>query len=321
MGLWRGATDTGDNREDKCNQASPASEGSFFILLPPRLGANLRNGRSSWSWKWGYHSGRHCSRHLPVGVVFYTRQRVRARSIEVLPLRDLRSYILVLSARLSAPWRRVQGEITSVNDNWRNIACSSPELWNSVLLTIRGSDWRQSALRLIWQTSNLAFGVRNLPLNIRLHYIAVDLDTPQNCLSVMEAFCREASRWKHICIVGHAELFEHISSYTSEVAAGAHQLSSLYLHSTPCFPEKYSLSIGSSDAPLPSPSHLSLTNIAIEINTSDLSWLTSLCLPAITVTKIIHILTRASSLNKLTTGIAPPELAESNSFQDWDSSF
>ncbi|KAF9522558.1 hypothetical protein CPB83DRAFT_96829 [Crepidotus variabilis] len=137
----------------------------------------------------------------------------------------------------------------------------------------------------------------------------------------MEAFFREASRWKHICIVGHAELLEHISGYTSEVAAVAHQLSSLYLHSTAWFPVKCTFSIGSSDASLPSPSHLSLTNIAIEINSFDLSRLTSLRLPPITVTKIIHIFTRASSLNKLTTGIAPPELAESSSFQDWDSPF
>ncbi|KAF9522553.1 hypothetical protein CPB83DRAFT_96733 [Crepidotus variabilis] len=229
---------------------------------------------------------------------------------------------------LDSQLAQITHSLTSVNQNWRNIACSTPTLWNSIFLNVKEDvlcqenfDSLLTNIKLRLQRSG------SLPLNIRFRDQIDDIEDLDDIdlslrQAIVEELCREAHRWQNICFVGLEKVLENIPKYTSELTVGAPQLSCLILEKTDelnYHRHRWSPTIGNFNAPSPSPSYLSLKISLLDADIFNFHRLTiSHFHSPITSSTFLYILVNSPCLTTFTTRIGPtakdnrPSLAQFN---------
>ncbi|KAF9521740.1 hypothetical protein CPB83DRAFT_887855 [Crepidotus variabilis] len=105
-------------------------------------------------------------------------------------------------------------KLTSINQNWRSIAHSTPELWTSIFLNF--TRWSISGDRLPIILTNVKQRIQrssNLLLSIRL--IAGEGHALVSySAQMLEAFSLEAHRWRSLCISAPRKVISVISTQT-----------------------------------------------------------------------------------------------------------
>ncbi|KAF9522556.1 hypothetical protein CPB83DRAFT_864302 [Crepidotus variabilis] len=179
-------------------------------------------------------------------------------------------------------------ELTSINHNWRNIAHSTPGLWNSIFLNF--TRWSISEDRLAVLLNNVKQRIHrsgDLLLDIRF----ITREGPilvSYCAQILEALCLEAHRWRSLCLSAPRKVITVLATQT--FPQGSPYLDYMVLNShNRVLPDNWVLSFHPS-ARLFAPSYLSLRRIPITTTTFDFSRITSLNLGSTTNSKIVNFL-------------------------------
>ncbi|KAF9528202.1 hypothetical protein CPB83DRAFT_855075, partial [Crepidotus variabilis] len=180
-------------------------------------------------------------------------------------------------------------KLTNVNRNWRDIAHSTPGLWNSIFLDF--TRWSLSEDRLAVLLTNLKQCIQrsgDLLLSIRIT-AKEDPILVLYCVQMLEVLCLEAHRWRSLCISAPRKVITVIS--TRPFPKGSPYLDCIILNShNRVAPDDWVLKFDTVRAPLLAPSYLSIRTISFSTSTFDFTRLIYIALGSIANSKIVCLL-------------------------------
>ncbi|KAF9522538.1 hypothetical protein CPB83DRAFT_911265 [Crepidotus variabilis] len=208
-----------------------------------------------------------------------------------------------LSTRYSADneFLRTTAKLTSINHNWRQIAHSTPELWNLISFHHYYDSLSQENLADL--LTNVKWRIQQsgtLLLNIRLT-IGDDPVMISYGVRIVKALFSQAHRWRSLRISAPLGVISAISTYP--LPEGSPNLTCLTLHLNSSDPwwQRRTISFNTPNTRRLAPSYLSIRGVEFTTTNFDFSKLTDLNLGSCTtIIQVLHYLRLAPMLMSLT---------------------
>ncbi|KAF9528888.1 hypothetical protein CPB83DRAFT_853379 [Crepidotus variabilis] len=210
-------------------------------------------------------------------------------------------------------WLEVQRKLTSINRNWRDIACSTPDLWNSLNTTITLQDetlFAQNLATLRRATERSG----NLPLALRIDINPDGIyeDLPPSSFQLFDVLCKQAHRWEYLSITAPDCVLAGLTKYATTFPTG---LDAPYLSHFSFFSSNdtswdyYSewdpnLVLINANAHRPTPWYINTPDITLSIKFLDLSQLRQLNVGCLTEPELFRLLSHSPHMTFLECWIA-----------------